>query len=60
MQDGTNHLGGGPDTPGIDPAREFYPVGQGIGAVDELVPAAELVQRFVTEAEAALAPISVR
>jgi enoyl-[acyl-carrier protein] reductase II len=58
MQDGTNHLGGGPDTADIDPAREFYPVGQGIGVVDELVPAARLVERFVAEAEAALTSIS--
>ena len=55
MGDGVNHLGGGPDTPGVDPAREFFPTGQGVGAIDALVPAAELVERFVAEAEAALA-----
>ena len=55
MGDGVNHLGGGPDTPGVDPTREFFPTGQGIGAIDALVPAAELVERFVAEAEAALA-----
>jgi enoyl-[acyl-carrier protein] reductase II len=53
MADGVNHLGGGPDTTGVDPDREFFMVGQGIGAIDALVPAAELVERFVTEAEAA-------
>ncbi|MCU0269820.1 MAG: nitronate monooxygenase [Acidimicrobiales bacterium] len=54
MNDGANHLGGTPDTPGIDPAVEFYLAGQGVGAIDELVPAAELVERFVEEAERAL------
>ena len=54
LQDGVNHLGGDEDTDGIDPDREFMPAGQGIGAIDELVPAAELVRRFVTEAEQVL------
>lgn len=55
VAEGAFHLGGGPDEDGIDPARECYPAGQGIGAIDELVPAGELVRRFVEEAEAALA-----
>ena len=54
MQEGANHLGGAPDTPDIDPDREFWPAGQGAGAIDELVPAGELVERFVREAEKAL------
>ena len=54
LNDGANHLGAGIDTPGIDPTREFFPAGQGAGAITDLVPAAELVQRFVDEAEAAL------
>jgi enoyl-[acyl-carrier protein] reductase II len=54
MEDGANHLGDDATTPGIDPAREFYPSGQGAGAIDELVPAGELVARIVAEAEAAL------
>ncbi len=54
MTDGANHLGGDEHTEGVDPDREFMPAGQGIGAIDELVPAGELVQRFVTEAEAVL------
>ena len=54
LQDGVNHLGGDESTEGIDPDREFMPAGQGIGAIDELVPAAELVERFVTEAEQVL------
>ena len=53
-QDGANHLGGSPDTEAIDPDREFWPAGQGVGAVHELVPAGELVRRFVEEAEAVL------
>ena len=43
----------GPDTE-VDPDREFWPAGQGVGAIDELVPAGELVRSFVTEAEAVL------
>ncbi len=39
----------------VDPERECYPAGQGIGAIHELVPAGELVHRFVEEAERALA-----
>jgi enoyl-[acyl-carrier protein] reductase II len=49
------HLGGDEDTPGVDPAKECYPAGQGVGAIGELVPAAELVRCFVAEAEEALA-----
>lgn len=56
--EGASHLGGDADTPGVDPAREFYPAGQGGGAIDELVPAADLVQRFVDDAEAILARLA--
>jgi len=38
LSDGTFHLGGGEDTPGVDPEREGYPAGQGVGGIDELVP----------------------
>jgi enoyl-[acyl-carrier protein] reductase II len=48
------HLGGDSFSDGVDVDRECYPAGQGIGAIDELVPAAELVRRFVAEAEAVL------
>jgi enoyl-[acyl-carrier protein] reductase II len=54
MQDGANHLGNDEHSEGVDPNREFMPAGQGAGAIDSLVPAAELVHRFVAEAEAAL------
>jgi enoyl-[acyl-carrier protein] reductase II len=48
------HLGGDETTVEVDPTRECYPAGQGIGAIHELVPAADLVRRFVAEAEQAL------
>ena len=51
---GTMHLGGDSLTEGVDVDRECYPAGQGVGAIGELVPAAELVRRFVAEAEAVL------
>ena len=51
---GTMHLGGDSFTEGVDVDRECYPAGQGVGAIGELVPAGELVRRFVVEAEAAL------
>jgi enoyl-[acyl-carrier protein] reductase II len=54
IEDGANHLGGGEDATGVDPDREFMPAGQGAGAITSLVPAGELVGRFVEEAEAAL------
>ncbi len=54
MEDGANHLGSDSSATGIDPDREFMPAGQGIGAIDDLVPAGELVRRFVSEAEALL------
>lgn len=55
--EGANHLGGDLDTPGVDTSREFYPAGQGVGAIHELVPAGELVARFMDEAEAVLARV---
>ena len=52
--DGVLNLPSGPDNPDIDPSRECYPVGQGVGAIDEIIPAADLVDRFVDECETAL------
>src|SRR5690606_10037292 len=55
--DGALHLASDPDDPGIDPAKECYPAGQGVGAIDELVPAAELVARLIQEAARARARV---
>ena len=51
---GAMHLGGDSFSEGVDVDKECYPAGQGVGAITELVPAAQLVERFVAEAEAAL------
>jgi len=51
---GANHLGAADGT-AVDPDREFFPCGQGVGAIHELIPAGELVHRIVAEAEQALA-----
>ena len=57
MNDGANHMGGTPETLGVDPSKEFYPAGQGVGSITEIVPAGELVHRIVDEAEAVLSRI---
>jgi enoyl-[acyl-carrier protein] reductase II len=59
MEDGANHLGAGPDTE-VDPEREFWPAGQGVGAIDELIPAGDLVRQFVAEAEAVFERVSAK
>jgi len=51
---GTMHLGGDSFTDGVDVDRECYPAGQGVGAIAEIVPAGDLVRRFVAEAEETL------
>ena len=38
----------------VDPDKECYPAGQGVGAIHELVPAGDLVRQIVDEAEHAL------
>src|SRR5438105_3016711 len=52
IADGALHMGGDEQTPGVDPDKECYAAGQGTGAIVELVPAGELVHRFVAEAGA--------
>ena len=47
---GVNHLGA-PDGTVVDVSKEFMPCGQGVGAIDQLVPAGELLQRMLDEAE---------
>jgi enoyl-[acyl-carrier protein] reductase II len=51
---GAMHLGGDSFSEGVDVERECYPAGQGVGGITDLVPAGDLVQRIVDEAEAAL------
>jgi enoyl-[acyl-carrier protein] reductase II len=58
MGDGAFHLGGGPSTEGIDPAVECYPSGQGVGAIEDLVPAGTLVTQIVDQAERVLADLA--
>ena len=48
---GVMHLGGDASTEGVDVDQECYPAGQAVGAITELVPAGELVRRFVSEAQ---------
>ena len=55
---GAMHLGGDSFTDGVDVDKECYPAGQGVGGITELVPAGELVSRFVAEAEAVLDRLS--
>ncbi|MHB1713133.1 MAG: NAD(P)H-dependent flavin oxidoreductase, partial [Acidimicrobiales bacterium] len=57
IADGTFHLGGGEDTPGVDPNRECYPTGQGVGAIRTLIPAASLVSQIVDEAAQVLTAV---
>lgn len=53
MTEGYFHLGGDEHT-AVDPEREGYPAGQGTGAITGLIPAGDLVQHIVDEADAAL------
>jgi enoyl-[acyl-carrier protein] reductase II len=55
VRDGAFHMGGTVETPGVDPAKEFYPAGQGVGAITSLVPAGDIVRSMVAEAEEILA-----
>ncbi len=55
-RDGAMNLGNN-DWSRVDPEKECYPAGQGVGAIEELIPAAELVGKFVEEAEEVLAKI---
>lgn len=49
-QANVNHLGY-PTGTVVDTSREFYPAGQGTGAINKIVPAAKIVQQIVDEAE---------
>lgn len=54
MGDQAWHLGAGPEAP-VTPGKEGYPCGQGVGAIEDLEPAADVVHRMVEEAERTLA-----
>jgi enoyl-[acyl-carrier protein] reductase II len=55
---GAMHLGGDETAEGVDPARECYPAGQGVGAISEILPAADVVARIVAEADRELRRLS--
>ena len=57
MQAGANHLGA-PTGTEVDVEREFMPAGQGVGAITELTPAADIVRAMVAEAERTLERIA--
>ncbi|HVF31993.1 MAG TPA: nitronate monooxygenase [Acidimicrobiales bacterium] len=57
MGDGVFHLGAD-ETAEVDITREFMPAGQGVGAIDALVPAGDLVRQFVEDAERALGKLN--
>jgi len=50
VQANVNHLGW-PSGTQVDVSREFYPAGQGTGAIHELIPAGKLVEQLVDQAE---------
>jgi enoyl-[acyl-carrier protein] reductase II len=58
MAEGAFHLGGDEATPDIDPERECYPTGQGVGAIQTLMPAASIVTQMVEQAELVLGQLS--
>lgn len=59
MEGGWMHLGAHEGTEGVDPDRECYPSGQGVGAIHELIPAGDLVRMIVEEADRALDRLAV-
>jgi enoyl-[acyl-carrier protein] reductase II len=54
MNGGWMHLGAHEGTEGVDPDRECYPAGQGVGGIDALIPAGDIVRSIVAEAERSL------
>jgi enoyl-[acyl-carrier protein] reductase II len=57
MQAGAFHLGGDETTEDVDPEVECYPAGQGVGGIDRLTPAGDVVRAIVAEAEVVLGRI---
>jgi enoyl-[acyl-carrier protein] reductase II len=58
VSEGALHMGGNEQTEGVDPDRECYPAGQGVGAIDTLVPAGDVVRSMVADAEQILARLA--
>ena len=54
LADRAMHLGAPPDTRDIDPSKECFASGQGLGAITAVIPAADLVREFVDVAERTL------
>lgn len=55
---GAMHLGTSGDGEEIDPSIEFMPAGQGVGAINEVVPAAQVVESVMREATETLERLS--
>ena len=51
LADGAMHLGARPGSSGIDPTKECYAAGQGLGAIADVAPAGDIVRQFIAEAE---------
>src|SRR4051794_27198162 len=55
---GANHLGA-PEGTVVDVDKEFMPAGQGVGAIDTLMPAGDIVREMVRVAEEAIERVAV-
>lgn len=55
MGDGAFHLGGDQSTQGVDPGIECYPAGQGIGGIQAVLSAGQVVSEIVEQAASILA-----
>ncbi len=60
VQDQAMHLGGDESIEEVDVKKECIPAGQGVGAINEIVPAGDLVHQFVADAEATLRRIGLK
>jgi enoyl-[acyl-carrier protein] reductase II len=58
LSDGSFHLGGDSDTPGIDPEVECYPAGQAVGGISGLFAAGDIVRSMVDQAEQVIARLN--
>ena len=53
IQAGIDHLGVGPETT-LDTNKAFMPIGQAVGAIDEIVPAKQVVDEIMSQARETL------